>query len=271
MTPPSVETAESAERRPGMGKALKTRRQRCWELYEKYYADGRYQHHVARYRDEIGRRLGPNVRLLDAGCGARLEFTKEFAPRVGQAIGFDIDPIQTLAEGVCAVQADATALPFRSGSMDVIISMSVVEHLPDPANSFAEYARVLRPGGALIMQTPNRYDYVSLIAAATPFWFHQRVLPKLQTRQAADAFPTLFRANTRRRLAHLLRRAGFGAVDITLLNQYPSYLMFSPLAFRLGVLYERVTSRFDGLAQLRGWLLAVARKDGDGAPAGGGA
>jgi SAM-dependent methyltransferase len=238
----------------------KTRRQRCWELYERFYSGAHYQHHTARYREEIGKRLGPSIRLLDAGCGARMEFTQEFAPRVGTAIGFDIGAIEARAKGVCAVQADAEALPFRSGSLDLIVSMSVVEHLPDPEKSFAEFARVLRPDGTLIMQTPNLYDYVSIIAGLTPFRLHQWLIPKMQTRAAADAFPTLFRANTRRRLTRLLRRAGFESTHVELINQYPSYLMFSPLAFRLGVMYERFTSRFDGLAQLRGWILAVARK-----------
>ncbi|MGP8104961.1 MAG: class I SAM-dependent methyltransferase [Desulfobaccales bacterium] len=51
--------------------------------------------------------------------------------------------------------ASAEALPFQPGIFDLIISLHMVEHLPQPEKFFAEAARVLCPGGILAIATPN--------------------------------------------------------------------------------------------------------------------
>ena len=65
-------------------------------------------------------------------------------------------------------------------------------------------------------------------------------------------------------MAGSLEAAQLRPVSIQFFNQYPAYLMFWPLLFRLGIYYERFTSKYEALAQLRGWILAVAKKDGVG-------
>jgi len=111
-----------------------------------------------------------------------------------------------------------------------------------------------------VVQTPNRFDYVSLIAHFTPFSFHRWVVPRIMSREEEDVFPTRYRANTSRALRRAMREGGLVPRELELFNQYPAYLMFSPTAFRLGVLYERLTTRLRALAWLRGWILAVAEK-----------
>ncbi|MEZ7196963.1 methyltransferase domain-containing protein [Pseudodesulfovibrio karagichevae] len=49
---------------------------------------------------------------------------------------------------------DALALSFESGSLDLIVSNDVFEHVPDPAVAFAECARVLKPGGTMLATFP---------------------------------------------------------------------------------------------------------------------
>jgi len=51
--------------------------------------------------------------------------------------------------------ADAQALCHPDASFDTVISCETVEHLPRPAVAIAEFARVLRPGGRLLLTTPN--------------------------------------------------------------------------------------------------------------------
>lgn len=49
---------------------------------------------------------------------------------------------------------DVTALSFRSGSMDAVVSFDVLEHVPDYPRALREFARVLRPGGVLVATVP---------------------------------------------------------------------------------------------------------------------
>lgn len=233
-------------------------RERSWKIYDKYYGNN-YKRHNDRYREEVHRYLAPHAVLLDAGAG-EMGFTKEFAPKVRLAVGTDIGPMRPVADGPVAVQSNLEHLPFKDASVDIVISMSVVEHLTNPEAAFRELSRVLKPKGILVAQTPSKYDYVSVLAHLTPFWFHRWLLSHLLDRREDDIFPTCFKANTRRHMLACLEAATLTPRDIMFFNQYPAYLMFWSLLFRLGVLYERVTSRYEALAQLRGWMLVVAEK-----------
>lgn len=236
-------------------------RERSWKICEQYYGE-EYRHHNDRYRDEVLSHLTHNSVLLDAGAG-ELGFTKEFAPKVRLAIGTDMGELKPVGGGVWAVRSNLERLPFKDGTIDVVVSMSVVEHLTDPIGSFTELARVLKPKGILIAQTPSKYDYVSLIAHFTPLWFHKWLLSNLLDRRAEDVFPTCFRSNTRNAMTGSLEAARLRPLSIQFFNQYPAYLMFWPFLFRLGIYYERLTSKYESLAQLRGWILAVAQKNGE--------
>lgn len=235
-------------------------RERSWKICEKYYGE-EYQHHNKRYRHAVLARLTANSVLLDAGAG-EMQFTKEFAPKVRLAIATDVGPMKRPPEGVVAVQSNLEHLPFKEGTIDIVVSMSVVEHLGDPINSFREMARVLKTQGTFIAQTPSKYDYVSLIAHYTPFRFHRWLLSRVLDRREDDIFPTCFKANTRKAIMACLDAGNLSIKTLTFFNQYPAYLMFWPLLFRLGICYERLTSKYECLGPLRGWVLMVADKPG---------
>src|ERR1035441_9530062 len=63
-------------------------REKCQRLYEKYYAG--YKFHDALYRGLIQKYLPRGGRLLDAGCGRYLKFSKEFA-RTAEVVGIDLE------------------------------------------------------------------------------------------------------------------------------------------------------------------------------------
>lgn len=108
---------------------------------------------------EIGR--APVV--LDAGCGEGYG-TASLATRDVQALALDYDAFTAshLAQaypGLPAVRANLVALPLRSGSLDMLVSLQTVEHLWDQDRFVAECARVLRPGGLVVLSTPNRLTF----------------------------------------------------------------------------------------------------------------
>lgn len=99
----------------------------------------------------------PGGRLLDVGCGAGA-WLAAMQARGWEVHGVDFDP-----QAVAAAQAhglpvalgslEAQALP--SASFDAVTLNHVVEHLPDPVSTLRECHRVLRPGGQLVVSTPN--------------------------------------------------------------------------------------------------------------------
>jgi ubiquinone/menaquinone biosynthesis C-methylase UbiE len=70
-------------------------------------------------------------------------------------------------------QGGAESLPFPDNTFDLVFHNYRAEHFPTPLACNREIARVLRPGGQLLFQTPNRYDHASLFASMTPQWFHE--------------------------------------------------------------------------------------------------
>lgn len=216
--------------------------------------------HDALYRDRIKTYLQPGQRLLDAGCGRYMKFCKEFSD-VAEVVGIDLEStLETDNQRTpFGIRGDLGRLPFGSDHFDMVISRSVVEHLEDPPQVFREFCRVLRPGGKVVIITPNKYDYVSLIAAATPYRLHRALVSKIFQIPADDVFPTLYRANTLSAMDRALESAGFEKREIGTINHYPAYLMFSPTLFRVGVWYEKLTS-LKMFKSLRGSILCVYEK-----------
>jgi dolichol-phosphate mannosyltransferase len=96
-------------------------------------------------------------RILDAGCGSSLTIQS-----LNRAIGmdFNLGKLRFLRRyGMPLVRGTAFALPFGDESFDCLVSQEVIEHLPYDEVIFEEMRRVLKPGGKLILGTP---DYATL-------------------------------------------------------------------------------------------------------------
>lgn len=108
----------------------------------------------------------PLGRLLEFGAGTGA-FAKglEKTKLVGSIICADIMPRPgDLPEGVRWIQSDLNfPLSEPNGSFDTILSIEVIEHLENPRAVFREFHRLLRPGGRLILTTPNQESLRSLL------------------------------------------------------------------------------------------------------------
>jgi ubiquinone/menaquinone biosynthesis C-methylase UbiE len=100
--------------------------------------------------------VGLEGRILDNGCGTGilLDAARDRIPPAAQVIGLDI------SRGMLAkarhhhnrlVRGDATRLPFADAVFDTVFARSLLHHLPDREAGVREIARVLKPGGGLVV------------------------------------------------------------------------------------------------------------------------
>ena len=168
----AAEAGLEVERVVGAGTAL------CAALLRRTPRRGPGSNPVARYYDEYwggphGRHYEPHAELwaaildaveagarcLDVGCGAGTSYAPRIVAKGARYVGVDVSPNAVAAARAAGLDtrviADAGELPFEDESFDVVTCIEVLEHLLRPDHAVAEALRVLRPGGRLVVSTPN--------------------------------------------------------------------------------------------------------------------
>jgi 2-polyprenyl-3-methyl-5-hydroxy-6-metoxy-1,4-benzoquinol methylase len=161
------------------------------------------------------------ARLVDAGCawldvgGGRDLFpsnrplARALAGRCGVLVG--VDPSDTIEENPFLHERVKAAIEdFRSPrTFDLVTLRMVAEHISDPEAAVASMARLVKPGGKVVVYTINRWSPVAVLAWITPFWVHHPLKSILWGTEEKDTFPVAYRMNTRRRLTGFFRANGF--------------------------------------------------------------
>ena len=118
-----------------------------------------YHRHLFAY-EEAARRLVASSRVLEVGCGggygAQLMASRGF--RV-TAVDPSMQAVRYSATRYPTVRfaaASGTTLPFAEGAFDAVVSMQVIEHIDDARAYLRELRRIVRPGGQIVLTTPNR-------------------------------------------------------------------------------------------------------------------
>lgn len=123
----------------------------------------------------------PGERVLDIGCGNARDIAK-IAERGGQVVGVDISAGMIAAakqelgrmgmSGITLQVGDATSLVFPDAYFDKVLCSEVIEHIPDASQALREMRRVLRPGGSLVLSTPNKGSLYGF----ERYWIWERLL-----------------------------------------------------------------------------------------------
>ena len=107
------------------------------------------------YRAHPGAEVVMDVGANDGSSCSQFGIGKE-----GLFIGLDISPqllskMQKNLPDQLALAGDGACLPLKDASVDFLFSTETIEHLPDPGAAIKEFGRVLKPGGRLMIQSPN--------------------------------------------------------------------------------------------------------------------
>ncbi len=138
--------------------------------------------------------------VLDIGCGS-----SRIILDLPAAVGMDIShrKLRWLRpRHMRLVRGSCDRLPFRDGRFAAVINSEVIEHVPDAPEVWTEMWRVLRPGGTLILGTP---DYGRRLWWVLE-WIYGKVLPDAYAKEHVTHF-------TREELARRLRAAGYEILD----------------------------------------------------------
>jgi ubiquinone/menaquinone biosynthesis C-methylase UbiE len=161
--------------------------------------------------------LRPGWRLLDAGCGPRsitLGLARAVTP--GLVIGIDVEDAQfadareQAAREALQVEfrkASVYEIPFEAGSFDAVFSHALMGHLSAPEAAFAEFRRILKPGGLIGVRAG---DMGGILLDATSAEATEALAAYIASKRGDSMDP-----NIGRKLGRLLRQAGFQVQSMT--------------------------------------------------------
>lgn len=179
--------------------------------YMKHYsdpdADFSFKWEKAAHQCDLLEAKVPKGRLLDIGCSAGF-FLKTARDRGWDVMGIELSPdtseIARRRHGLNVITTGVDDSALEAQSFDVITLWDVIEHVPNPLETLHHVKRLLRPGGRVVMETPNidglfpRLSYA--LAGKTGFWPHPE--PPFHLFQFS-----------KKTIARVLERAGFEKVS----------------------------------------------------------
>lgn len=214
--------------------------------------------HTAR-RDWISEKIrtcsGPGRKALEIGPGSGL-YLPLLADCFSEVVAVDRDPeylrhLEPLADsrGVVLVTQDIcdNALPARS--FDFILCSEVIEHIPDSARAIRAMHRLLKPGGVLVLSTPQKFSTLELAAKIA---FLPGIISLVRIIYGEAILETgHINLQTRKQVIQMLSQAGFRVRERHLLGFYLPFIaeFFGQAGLRMEQRIEKLIrgGLFEGL------------------------
>jgi len=166
------------------------------------------------YEATIAGLVTPGCRWIDVGGGRDVfpsnpKLAQQLADRCGHLLG--LDPSDTIHENPFAHRRVQSMLEdFTSYELfDLATMRMVAEHIANPTSAVAALARLVRPGGKVVVLTVNQWSPVTVASWLVPFGLHHPVKSLLWQTEEKDTYPVVYRMNTRSQLGRLFTAHGF--------------------------------------------------------------
>ena len=160
--------------------------------------------------------VGTGRRVLDVGCSSGY-LAAPLAERGNTIVGIELDPdaargAEAYCERVLVGDVETMALPFPDSSFDVVLCGDLIEHLRDPEAFLVRVRPLLRPGGRLVLTTPNVANWTVRLGLLAGRW-------RYTERGILDR--THVHLFTKRTLEETLDRAGYRIVELDVTAPVP--------------------------------------------------
>lgn len=186
-------------------------------------------------------RLSPNLRVvLDVGAGTAqipIELCQRHAAVEVLAIDMAEHMLRVgranveragLTRQIRLQRCDAKRMPFADATFDVVMSNSIVHHIPEPFAVFAEMTRVVKPGGLLFVRDLLRPDSLASLQ-----WFVQQYAGDANAHQQKMFADSLHAALTLDDVRAMVSRLGFDTATVQATSdRHWTFAAFSPLSPR---------------------------------------
>jgi SAM-dependent methyltransferase len=226
------------------------------ELISLFYKDK--VRSVKIFSDIIYQYLRQDSIVLNAGCGIYDKWG--IRGKCRRVVGVDLDArIYSNLDIDYPVVANIENVDLESEHFDLIICQWLVEHLENPVNTFANFRRILKKDGTVLIFTANRFHYVSLAYGITPKVIREKFYDLLDTEQ--EPFKVFYRSNTPTKLENNMKQAGFKTVELKMIEPEPDYFELSTPTFLFGVAMERL-HELGFMKPLRRDIIGVFKKNG---------
>jgi SAM-dependent methyltransferase len=184
------------------------------------------------FKTIVERHMRDAYEVLDLGCGDNSVLANyRGSGRLVWGVDFAAHPRLQDAEWFRLLEGKGR-IPFPDRTFDLVVCISVMEHVTDGLAFFSEVARVLKPNGFFIGHSISGNHYVTWIRRAfglLPHSINQAIVKAVYGRDEIDTFPALYRLNREAAIDEVAQFAGLRRMDLFRYADQGYFSFFRPL------------------------------------------